>query len=173
VSVSSFTNDMDGPAHHLRHADIFDKLTPAQLAEVAKICQPKSYSTGEVIFQEGSHSDELYIIAEGEVDILLDPALVSDHLHPIQAPITIATLRQGQCFGEFALVDQGSRSATARAAVDHTQLLMISSQQLNDLCDTHAEIGYRLMRNLAADLALKLRNTDLFVREQLLQKPAV
>jgi hypothetical protein len=35
------------------------------------------------------------------------------------------------------------------------------------LCDTYPQLGYRLMRNLAADLAMKIRNTDLRVREQL------
>jgi hypothetical protein len=32
------------------------------------------------------------------------------------------------------------------------------------LCDTYPELGYKLMKNLAADLALKMRNTDLTVR---------
>jgi len=158
---------MDGLAHHLRHTDIFDQLTPAQLAEVAKICHSLHYNTGEVIFLEGSHSDELYIIIEGEVDILVDPSLVSDQPQPSQAPFTIATLRQGQCFGEIALVDQGRRSATARAAQDNTSLLVLSSEQVNELCEDQPQIGYRLMRNLAADLALKLRSTDLHVRGQL------
>ena len=41
------------------------------------------------------------------------------------------------------------------------------------LCDTYPPLGYRLMRNLAADLAMKIRNTDLQVREKLYwtQKP--
>lgn len=167
-----FSYFMDGLAHHVRHTDIFDKLTPAQLAEVAQICRPRTFDTGEVIFSEGSHSDELYLIAEGEVDILLDPSLVSDQPQPALTPITIATLRQGQCFGEMALVDQGRRSATARAAQDHTSLLVISSAQLTGLCEADPQLGYRLMRNLAADLAMKLRNTDLYVREQLLYRPA-
>lgn len=40
------------------------------------------------------------------------------------------------------------------------------------LCETYPQLGYRLMYNLAADLAMKIRNTDLRIREQLLYKPA-
>lgn len=36
------------------------------------------------------------------------------------------------------------------------------------LCDTYPQLGYRLMRNLSADLALKIRNTDMRIREELL-----
>jgi hypothetical protein len=39
------------------------------------------------------------------------------------------------------------------------------------LCDTYPQLGYRLMRNLAADLAMKIRHTDLQVREQLTWQP--
>jgi hypothetical protein len=58
-----------------------------------------------VIFEESAASDELYIIAQGEVDIQVD---------------------------------------------------------------TYPQVGYRIMRNLAADLALKIRTTDLRIREELL-----
>jgi hypothetical protein len=32
------------------------------------------------------------------------------------------------------------------------------------LCDTYPDLGYKLMKNLAADMAMKMRNTDLTVR---------
>ena len=85
-----------------------------------------------------------------------------------QGLVTIATLRRGQSFGEVALVDQGLRSASARCAANGTQLLVIPRDKLILLCDTYPQLGYRLMRNLAADLALKIRSTDLRIREELL-----
>src|SRR5256885_16883248 len=82
-------------------------------------------------------------------------------------PQTIATLRRGQSFGEVALVDEGRRSAAARCAQHDTHLVVIPRDKLMLLCDTYAPLGYHLMHNLAADLAMKIRNTDLQVREQL------
>ena len=83
----------------------------------------------------------------------------------------VARLRRGQSFGEVALVDEGLRSATARAAQKETRLLVIQRDKLIMLCETYPQLGYRLMYNLAADLAMKIRNTDLRIREQLLYKP--
>jgi hypothetical protein len=36
------------------------------------------------------------------------------------------------------------------------------------LCDADPLLGYRLMRNLAADLAMKIRNTHLQIRDRLM-----
>lgn len=152
----------------LKQADIFYDFSNAQLELVAEICQEHILDTGEVIFYEGSKSDELYIIVDGVVDILVNPALVSDKPRADQESVTIATLRRGQSFGEIALVDQGLRSATARTAHDNTRLLIIPSDKLMAICEEHHEVGYRLMFNLAADLSLKIRSSSLRMREELL-----
>lgn len=111
------------------------------------------------------------MIAQGEVDIFLDPALVSASDSSVENHV-IATLRRGQSFGEVALVDEGLRSASACATQSDTRLLIIPRDKLIMLCETYPQLGYRLMHNLAADLAMKIRNTDLRIREQLLYKPA-
>jgi CRP-like cAMP-binding protein len=79
--------------------------------------------------------------------------------------ITLTELRQGQVFGEVSLVDQGLRSATAKISQHGTQLLRIPRERLMLLCDTYPELGYRIMKNLAADLAFKIRSTDLTIRQ--------
>jgi CRP/FNR family cyclic AMP-dependent transcriptional regulator len=112
------------------------------------------------------------VIAQGEVDILLDPALVGGPSTDKQKETRIVTLRRGQSFGEIALVDEGLRSATARAAQKDTHLLLIPRDKIIMLCETYPQLGYRLMNNLAVDLAMKIRNTDLRICEQLLYKPS-
>ena len=152
----------------LKQTDIFYQLSQTQLEMVANLCQERTFQTGEIIFLEGSKSDELYIIAQGSIDILVNPALVGSQADQEIDSVTIATLRRGQSFGEIALVDQGLRSATARAALDSTRLLIIPSEKLIQLCNTYPKLGYRLMFNMAADLSLKIRSTDLLIREELL-----
>ena len=152
----------------LKNADIFYEFTENQLELVANLCQERTLKTGEIIFYEGTKSDELYIIADGVVDILVNPDLVSDKPDQDHNPVTIATLRRGQSFGEIALVDQGLRSATARIAHDNTRLLVIPSNKLLALCKANPKLGYRLMFNLAADLSLKIRSSGLRIREELL-----
>jgi CRP/FNR family cyclic AMP-dependent transcriptional regulator len=151
----------------LKRTDIFYDLNEDQLKMVAEVCHEVHYRMGEMIFPEQSASDELYVIARGEVEILVDPSIIE--AAPVTPrPVTIATLRGGQAFGEIALVDQGLRSAGARSAAENTRLLVITRAKLLNLCDNHPELGYRVMRNVAAELALKMRGADLTIREQLL-----
>jgi CRP/FNR family cyclic AMP-dependent transcriptional regulator len=156
----------------LKQSDIFYKISTTQLELVANLCQEVIFQEGEIIFREQSEGKELYVIAQGEVDILLDPSLVGGPSTNKQKETRIVTLRRGQSFGEIALVDEGLRSATARAAQKDTHLLLIPRDKIIMLCETYPQLGYRLMNNLAVDLAMKIRNTDLRIREQLLYKPS-
>ena len=154
----------------LKQSDIFYQFTPTQLELVANLCQEITFQKDELIFPENSSNKELYIIVQGEVDISVDPSLVSAIQTGSENKV-IATLRRGQNFGEVALVDEGLRSASASATQKDTRLLVIPRDKLIMLCDTYPQLGYRLMYNLAADLAMKIRNTDLRIREQLLYTP--
>jgi CRP/FNR family cyclic AMP-dependent transcriptional regulator len=162
---------MNSLVNVLRQSDIFYQLTPTQLELIANLCQESAYNDGDLIFEENSHSKELYVIANGEVEILISSALVSGPEASNNKDAVLATLRRGQSFGEVALVDEGLRSASARAAQKDTRLMVISRDKLIMLCETYPQLGYRLMYNLAADLAMKVRNTDLRIREQLLYAP--
>jgi len=160
---------MNNLVNFLKQSDIFYQFTPTQLELVANLCQEITFNVGEVVFQENSGSKELYVIAQGEVDILIHRNASGD---ADKKETAVARLRRGQSFGEVALVDEGLRSASARAAQKDTRLLVIQRDKLIMLCETYPQLGYRLMHNLAADLAMKIRNTDLRIREQLLYKPA-
>ena len=153
----------------LKQSDIFYQFTPTQLELVANICHEVTFQKDDLIFKENSGSKELYIVVQGEVDIVVDPSLVGTTEDGIENKI-IATMRRGQSFGEVALVDEGLRSASACAAQKDTRLLITPRDKLIMLCETYPQLGYRLMYNLAADLAMKIRNTDLRIREQLLYK---
>jgi CRP/FNR family cyclic AMP-dependent transcriptional regulator len=153
----------------LKQCDIFYQFTPTQLELVANICQEATYQKDDLIFKENSSSKELYVIMQGEVDIVVDPSLVGTIEEGVENRV-IATMRRGQSFGEVALVDEGLRSASACASQKDTRLLIIPRDKLIMLCDTYPQLGYRLMHNLAADLAMKMRNTDLRIREQLLYR---
>jgi len=150
----------------------FYDLTTPQLDMIATICSEVTPKKGTIIFEENSAGDELYIVASGEVDILVNPSLVqSAQGEAPPRPLSIATIRRGQTFGEIALVDQGLRSASARWAAKKTRLLVIPRERLIRLCDSYPEMGYFVMRNIAADLAFKIRGTDLAIRERLIWRP--
>ena len=125
---------------------------------------PEPENTSEAAAADRASSPTIKAVSQAEQLYLAYPRKEAK----ATGPVTIATLRRGQNFGEVALVDQGLRSATARCAANNTQLLVIPRDKLIMLCDTYPQLGYRLMRNLAADLALKIRSTDMRIREELL-----
>jgi CRP/FNR family cyclic AMP-dependent transcriptional regulator len=155
----------------LRRTDMFFDLSETQLEMVASVCSEVVYKMGQIVFEENSAGDELYVIASGEVEIQLDPSMIRPGGGRGEESTTIATLRSGQTFGEVALVDQGLRTASARAASRRARLLIIARERIVGLCNNYPELGYRVMRNVAADLAFKIRGTDLMIREQLLWRP--
>lgn len=153
---------MNSYSHLLKQSDIFYQFTPAQLDLVSPLCREVEFQSGELIFPENSSSTDLYIIVRGEVDVLIG---YTDSPDAAESS-SLARLRRGQSFGEIALVDQGLRSASARALEDATRLLLIPREQLLMLCEAYPQLGFRLMYNLAADLAMKIRNSDFRFREQ-------
>ncbi|MCC6605154.1 MAG: cyclic nucleotide-binding domain-containing protein [Anaerolineae bacterium] len=144
--------------------DIFDTFTETQLQLVAALCESQTYQTGDVLLRENDQTTEMYVIARGGVEVIMNPTFVSNDVTEGEM-VVLTELRQGQVFGEVALVDQGMRSATIRVSQANTVLLRIARKRLMQLCDTYPELGYKLMKNLAADLAFKIRNTDLTIRQ--------
>lgn len=75
------------------------------------------FNVDQVIFEEGSSGRELYVVLEGTVEIARVGA----------SPKTvIVTLGKGEFFGEMAVIDGSSRSATAIAASPRTRVMRIN-----------------------------------------------
>lgn len=138
----------------LSTVDLFEGLTEAEIAKVASICREQRFNSNQVIAREGDAGDEFYIIAEGFVEILLGE-------RPATAARIIVSLGSGQIIGEMALLDHGPRSASLRAASEPTVVQVIKQTDFENLCQNDSRIGYIVMRNLAADMAFKLRHRNL------------
>ena len=88
---------------------IFKDLVPEQLEFLRDSMGEAPFEEGEVIFEQGDLGDSLYIIISGEVSILLQEQ--GDY-----PEIEISHPKQGEYFGERALIRNEPRMATARAA---------------------------------------------------------
>jgi CRP/FNR family transcriptional regulator, cyclic AMP receptor protein len=75
------------------------------------------FGVDDVIFEEGSTGRELFVVLEGEVEI----AKVGGGRKTV-----IVKLGKGEFFGEMAVIDGSSRSATAIAAAPHTRVMRIN-----------------------------------------------
>lgn len=68
------------------------------------------YKAGEYIFKEGDQAFDFFIIDSGQIEILAK--------NKEGSPVRVAVVSEGESFGEFALLDKTTRSASARAVDD-------------------------------------------------------
>jgi CRP/FNR family cyclic AMP-dependent transcriptional regulator len=144
---------------NLRRVEIFAGLNDEELLKVAELCKAMRVPASQTIFNEGDGGDELYIIHEGSVRVMINTRTPEGTV----APSTINLLYAGQCFGEMILLNSAVRSATV-VAVDQSTLIVIREPEFRALCDANPRIGYVVIRNLAHDLAYKLRSSNLLLR---------
>ncbi len=133
----------------LHKARIFSGLSQDELETIATLCQQRVYNQDDVILSEGESSRELFIIGQGMVEVSISM--------PEQDSTPLINLGVGQVVGEMALVDQGARSATVKAMNDETVVHVAPHDAFLQLCEENNHIGFIVMRNLAAEMSLKLR----------------
>lgn len=105
----------------------------------------KKLNQGEVLFNEGERGDVMYLIREGKIKI--SKGRGSDEK-------ILAVLKEGDFFGEMAIIDGSPRSASA-IAVAPTSLLVIDKETFKGKVRENPLIEYVL-----ETLAKRLRNTD-------------
>ena len=138
----------------LRSVEMFAGLSDEQFEKLAEIFEEQEHTQDEILFSQGDRGDRLYLVRSGFVEVILETEKSSEGR-------TLVNLGAGQSVGEMALVDQGTRSATVRIATDGTTIASVSREAFENLCESNAKIGYRIMRNIAADLSFRLRHKAL------------
>jgi CRP/FNR family cyclic AMP-dependent transcriptional regulator len=95
----------------------------------------ENFGAGEVIFEEGSEGDRMYVVRSGEVAIEKDGKI-------------LATLGAGDILGEMALIDGSKRCATARASQD-CEVAPITEKTFLFLVHETPSFALSVMRTLA------------------------
>ena len=108
---------------------------------------------GKFIFHEGDLGTEMFIIHEGQVEIL------QEH---VSGPRQIAVLERGDFFGEMSILEELPRNAAARAVTD-VKIIMIDGATFDSMLRANPEIGIRIMRKLSR----RVREADSLVRSSL------
>lgn len=130
----------------LRSCSIFDELSDRQLERIVPHLYEVYYHAGSFIIQQGELGTELFIIKQGSVDVLKKISH-SGKFHQL------TTIPSGEVFGELAIIDNGYRSASIRAA-QPTTLLVLTANALHTL-DTEIVAG--IYKGLAVKLSQRLR----------------
>jgi CRP/FNR family transcriptional regulator len=134
-------------AEALRRVPVFSSLPDGELAHVADVALPRSYSGGETVFREGDESNTCYIVRSGRARAVRE--------HSDGRSITLAHFGPGDIFGELAMFDNEGRSATIETLED-TELTAILGSDMQRLMREHPDIAVHLL----AALAGRLRETN-------------
>lgn len=118
----------------LKSLSLFEETPQTVLAEVAEILEEEEFEAGHRIFNAGDIAQSMYIIFKGQVRIHN-----GDH--------TFAVLKENDFFGELALLDTETRSASATTVTD-TFLLKIDQEPIYELMESRIEVAKGIIKTL-------------------------
>jgi putative ABC transport system ATP-binding protein len=101
----------------LKGVEPFSALNPADLTRIAETATLRHFEPGEVIIREGDAGGELFLISEGEVEVIRH-----DH--------EVARLGPAEFFGEVALLSGEPRNATV-VAVEPVDAYVVEKDELD------------------------------------------
>jgi CRP/FNR family cyclic AMP-dependent transcriptional regulator len=136
----------------LAHIPLFESLTPQDLDALSSKLAETDYAEGDVIFRQGEEGSSLFIIDEGAVEISYGEG---------RGRIALATLFDGQYFGELSLFDGAPRSATATAS-KRSRLMCLDRVHLVDFVNKNPSAALRII----AEMSERLRQTNELMSRQ-------
>ena len=121
----------------LQGSPLFRGLPPATLDRIAALATQRGYRRGEIVFSAGDPGDALYGVVSGRIRISAGTAEGRE--------IFLNVMEPGDTFGEIALLDGGTRTATA-TATEPTELVSIRREPLFELLEREPKAALELLR---------------------------
>jgi CRP-like cAMP-binding protein len=135
------------PIDVLRRVPLFESLSEADLQSFAELVRERSYPRGSVIVFEEDPGDALYVVAEGQVKVVL---VAEDGREVI-----LSVLGPGSFFGEMAILDEGPRSAHV-IAMEESNLLILRRDDFHARLRAMPEVAISLLK----EISRRLRRAD-------------
>jgi len=135
----------------LKDFELFRKFDEKTMRGLAACVTEMSVPQGQKVVSQGDPGDKIYLVRRGSVRILL----------PLKGgtPYHLATIGQGDFFGELSFIDGSIRSADVEAKVQ-TDLYVLSRSRLNEQSHSDPVFGVQVFARLALAIAKRLRHTD-------------
>lgn len=147
----------------LKAMPLLRQIPERQLTALAEFLRPRPFDDGAVVFEEGSEGMSLYFISSGRVRIAKRSADGASH--------DLAVLCAGDFFGEMALTEEASRSASAIASGacvlfelfrgDLSRWVKLHPQQAVQFFAGLVHIQSQRLRRTSTELALQFDLSDL------------
>jgi CRP/FNR family transcriptional regulator len=127
----------------LSQVPVFETLGPEDLARVSEVAVPRRFPPDSVIFREGDGSDTCYVVRTGHARAVRE--------HSDGRTIALAHFGPGDIFGELAMFDDESRSATVET-LDSCETIAILGSDMRRLLREHPDLAVKLVISLGRRL---------------------
>jgi CRP/FNR family cyclic AMP-dependent transcriptional regulator len=126
------------PVASLRQVPLFAELGDRELERLAGQFKERTFPEGSAVTEEGGTGTGFFIIADGNATV----SVAGDQK---------ATLGPGDFFGEIALVDEGTRTATITAATD-LRCYGLTAWEFRPFVEEHPQVAWPLLKQMARRL---------------------
>ena len=130
---------------------IFDRLGSKELRAVSKYMNYMDFKRGEIVFNEGERGDYVCFVVKGSLNVLKRSETGEQGV--------IATLNKGRSMGEMAVIDDFPRSATVKAQIE-TSLVILTRKGFDQILDEYPETGVKILKGISRLLSQNLRKTS-------------
>jgi CRP/FNR family cyclic AMP-dependent transcriptional regulator len=127
---------------HLASVPLFSACSKKDLQRIAKASDEIDVQAGRVLVEQGKPGHEFFLIVDGTATVRRNDR-------------KIASLGEGQYFGELSLLDRGPRSASVVADTDMT-VLVLGQREFAAVIDDVPEMAHKLLGSMAR----RLREAD-------------
>jgi CRP-like cAMP-binding protein len=134
----------------LQRMPVFGGIRTDALHFLLDLCAIVGVTTNEFFFREGDQADSMFVLETGNASVLKSWR-GRDYL--------LRTLKEGDCFGEMAVMDLGPRSASVRAIGDCTAI-RISAASLHQLYAHDLKQFALIQMNMGREVCRRLRDSD-------------
>jgi CRP/FNR family cyclic AMP-dependent transcriptional regulator len=132
----------------LRSFPYFAGVSTESLKAVAAITEERAFPAGQPLFKEGDPARALYILREGQVDIV--------YQRHVDEGRVVDTVVAGDLIGWSSLVEPCRCTATA-VPREAGRAVRIDAAGIRNLCEQDHTLGYHLLKELAGTLSRRLQ----------------
>jgi CRP-like cAMP-binding protein len=131
---------------------LFAELSAHELSTIGALARVRSYAGREAVVSQGDPADALFAIMRGRLKVV--------SCGPDGRDTVLGIMAEGEVFGEVALIDGGTRSATV-TAIERCELLVLEREPFVELLQRTPSIAVKLLAVLARRLRrLSQRSED-------------
>ncbi len=131
----------------IRYNVLFESASEEVLQTLLPNLNEMHFAPGQVIFEDGSEGDSMFLILSGSVKIC--------KVTKMNEEVVLGILHAGDFFGELEMIDTRPRSARVSAMTD-SKIAVLSRNDFNTLLETCPPFAFNLLRMMS----LRLRTSN-------------